>query len=71
MFTDGLVERRPTAAPATDGDGDGDQIGAGLQRLLAALRPGSADMACTTVLTDLVGEDIVQDDVALLVLRRV
>jgi phosphoserine phosphatase RsbU/P len=65
LFTDGLVERRPAA-----GQVDADQIGDGLGRLLAALRPGGADAACTTILGLLVGEDITEDDVAVLVLRR-
>jgi sigma-B regulation protein RsbU (phosphoserine phosphatase) len=65
LFTDGLVERRPAG-----GDVDGDQIGEGLSRLLGVLRPGSADAACTTILGELVGERITEDDIAVLVVRR-
>jgi serine phosphatase RsbU (regulator of sigma subunit) len=65
LFTDGLVERRPSVNAV-----DGDQIDEGLAHLRDALRPGSADTACTTVLTELVGEGITEDDIALLVLRR-
>jgi serine phosphatase RsbU (regulator of sigma subunit) len=65
LFTDGLVERRPTS-----NGGNIDQISDGLSRLLTVLRPGSADAACTTILNELVGEDITEDDIAVLVLRR-
>jgi serine phosphatase RsbU (regulator of sigma subunit) len=65
LFTDGLVERRPSVA-----DLNADQIDDGLARLAAALRPSSADTMCTTVLSELVGDDIIEDDIALLVLRR-
>jgi sigma-B regulation protein RsbU (phosphoserine phosphatase) len=64
MFTDGLVERRPVPGePVTD------QLEAGLSRLVEALRPGDADVACDAILNDLVGDDITEDDVAVLVLR--
>jgi serine phosphatase RsbU (regulator of sigma subunit) len=66
LFTDGLVERRPTRH-----DPDADQIGGGLARLLAALQPGSADTACNAILTELIGEEITEDDIAILVVRRV
>lgn len=65
LFTDGLVERRPAR-----GDLDADQIGDGLRRLLHLARPGNADTACTTVLTELVGEDVTEDDIAILIVRR-
>jgi serine phosphatase RsbU (regulator of sigma subunit) len=65
LFTDGLVERRPAA-----GQVDADQIDEGLGRLLTALQPGSADEACTTILGQLVGEKITEDDIAVLVVRR-
>ena len=65
LFTDGLVERRPP-----NGDLDADQIGDGLGRLLAVLRPGSADAACASILGELVGEEITEDDVAVLVVRQ-
>jgi serine phosphatase RsbU (regulator of sigma subunit) len=65
LFTDGLVERRPA-----DGDLDADQIGEGLSHLLSVLRPGSADDACTAILGELVGERLTEDDIAVLVVRR-
>jgi phosphoserine phosphatase RsbU/P len=65
LFTDGLVERRPT-----DNDVDTDQISDGLNRLGEVLPPGSAEVACTTILGELVGERITEDDVAVLVVRR-
>jgi phosphoserine phosphatase RsbU/P len=64
MFTDGLVERRPVP-----GEVRGDQLDAGLSRLVEALRPGDADAACDAILNDLVGDDITEDDIAVLVLR--
>jgi serine phosphatase RsbU (regulator of sigma subunit) len=65
LFTDGLVERRPTAA-----DVGADQLGQGLSRLMGALRPGDAEKACDVILDELVGDVITEDDIALLVLRR-
>ncbi|HWF42458.1 MAG TPA: GAF domain-containing SpoIIE family protein phosphatase [Acidothermaceae bacterium] len=64
MFTDGLVERRPTP-----GEREADQLGAGLSRLVEALHPGDADAACDAVLKRLVGDDVTEDDIAVLVLR--
>ena len=61
LFTDGLVERRPVR-------GDVDQLD-GLNRLIAALRPGDAEAACDALLNELVGDDITGDDIAVLVLR--
>jgi phosphoserine phosphatase RsbU/P len=65
LFTDGLVERRPAA-----GARQADQLGTGLTRLMSALRPGDADDACDAILDALVGDVITEDDIALLVLRR-
>jgi serine phosphatase RsbU (regulator of sigma subunit) len=64
MFTDGLVERRPGP-----GQFKTDQLDAGLSRLVEALRPGDADAACDAILSDLIGDDITEDDIAVLVLR--
>jgi sigma-B regulation protein RsbU (phosphoserine phosphatase) len=64
MFTDGLVERRP----APD-DVKADQLDAGLSLLIKALRPGDAEVACDAILNELVGDDITEDDIAVLVLR--
>ena len=63
LFTDGLVERRPSA-----GDLKADQLD-GLTRLVDALRPGDAETACDAILDEIVGNLITQDDIALLVLR--
>jgi putative methionine-R-sulfoxide reductase with GAF domain len=57
-YTDGLVERR--AEP----------IDRGLERLLLAVQPESAEDACTTVMGELVGRRGVLDDTALVVFRR-
>ena len=64
LFTDGLVERRPSGAEA-------DQLDDGLSRLRAALRPGDAETACDVLLNELVGDDITGDDIAVLVLRPI
>lgn len=64
FFTDGLIERRPA------GGADGDQIDEGLERLRTALRHGSADAACAAVLTELAGDEMTEDDIAVVVLRR-
>ncbi len=66
MFTDGLVERRPTPDERR-----ADQLDAGLRRLVEALRPGDADAACDAILNEMVGDDITEDDIAVLVLRPV
>ena len=63
LFTDGLVERRPTAR-----DIEADQLGQGLSRLVGALRPGDAEAACDAILDELVGDEITEDDIAVLVL---
>jgi phosphoserine phosphatase RsbU/P len=65
LFTDGLIERRPTADAA-----DADQFSGGLDRLHGALRPGDANAACTALLADLIGDDVTEDDVAVLLVRR-
>jgi sigma-B regulation protein RsbU (phosphoserine phosphatase) len=65
LFTDGLVERRPPAdAPELD------QINPGLERLSKALRCGDAETTCATLLAEIVGDDVTEDDIALLVVRR-
>jgi serine phosphatase RsbU (regulator of sigma subunit) len=57
-YTDGLVERRH------------EMIDAGLERLRAAFYAGPLESVCTTVMTELLGADVVHDDVALLTFRR-
>jgi sigma-B regulation protein RsbU (phosphoserine phosphatase) len=58
MYTDGLIERR--TAP----------IDEGLERLRSSCRAGSADEICGAIVDELVGEQGVEDDTALLVFRR-
>ena len=58
LYTDGLVERR--RAPIDDG----------LERLRSALRPGPVDDVCNEIMDELIGDDAVEDDVALLLCRR-
>jgi serine phosphatase RsbU (regulator of sigma subunit) len=65
LFTDGLVERRPTDEVTV-----ADQLTDGIERLRTALRAGDPDTACSDVLTDLLGDDVTEDDVALLIVRR-
>lgn len=65
LFTDGLVERR------TDGSTrPGVRAGAGLDRLTGSLDPSQdAEMNCRRIVAELVTQDVIEDDVALLVLR--
>jgi hypothetical protein len=66
MFTDGLVERRPAA-----GEPDVDIVGENvdlLRTVLADVR--DAESACIQVLSRLVGDHLAEDDIALLVARR-
>ena len=57
-YTDGLVERRT------------EPIDLGLERLRLAVQPESAEDACTAIMAELVGREVVLDDTALLVFRR-
>jgi serine phosphatase RsbU (regulator of sigma subunit) len=58
LYTDGLIERR--GAPLDDG----------LHRLCAAVRPGPADLVCGKVMSELLGAEQADDDVAILMLSR-
>lgn len=58
FYTDGLVERR------------GISLDVGLQRLSASVVAGPVDSVCATVMAQLVGHDVPEDDVALLAVRR-
>jgi serine phosphatase RsbU (regulator of sigma subunit) len=58
LYTDGLVERR--RAPIDDG----------LERLRSAVRPGPVDDVCNEVMDALIGGESAEDDVALLLCRR-
>lgn len=57
-YTDGLVERRHST------------LDIGLERLCAAITVGPAESVCATVMAKLIGHAPIEDDVALLVLRR-
>ena len=59
LYTDGLVERRS------------EPITAGLDRLRAALHPGTPELVCSRVLHALIGPQGPADDVALLAVRRI
>jgi serine phosphatase RsbU (regulator of sigma subunit) len=58
LYTDGLVERR------------GESIDHGLELLVATVDPESAETVCVKVMNRLVNAHIAQDDIAVLVLRR-
>jgi anti-sigma regulatory factor (Ser/Thr protein kinase)/putative methionine-R-sulfoxide reductase with GAF domain len=58
FYTDGLVERR------------GRTLDEGLRQLCEAVPSGSADTACTTLMSRLIGSQPAVDDVALLAVRR-
>jgi serine phosphatase RsbU (regulator of sigma subunit) len=57
LYTDGLVERRDRG------------VVAGLQRMVAALTPGTADATCNAAMT-LLDNKAPTDDVAVLAMRR-
>jgi serine phosphatase RsbU (regulator of sigma subunit) len=57
-YTDGLVERRHEV------------IDEGLERLRAAFYSGPLETVCSMLMTELIGSDIVHDDIALLTFRR-
>jgi serine phosphatase RsbU (regulator of sigma subunit) len=58
-YTDGLVERR------------GEPLTKGLERLQQAFVAADAESVCSTVMSSLIGSRRVEDDTALLVVRRV
>lgn len=65
LFTDGLVERRTDAATPP-----GVRAESGLDRLKAVLDPSlDAETNCRAIVAELVAQDIIDDDLALLVLR--
>lgn len=65
LFTDGLVERRPT-----EGDPD-DLIDTNIARLAQALAGvDDAEMGCIRALTEVVGDVVAEDDIAVLVAQR-
>lgn len=58
LYTDGLVERR------------GESLTVGLDRLCRSVRPGSAEAACATVMSELVGSAVAEDDTAVLMVAH-
>jgi phosphoserine phosphatase RsbU/P len=69
LFTDGLVERRAYALDPAE-PADLDQLQRGFIQLLRALRLGDADAACDNVLNNVLANDSSEDDIAMLILRR-
>lgn len=66
LFTDGLIERRPT--PETVGV---DEMGMNMERLIHSFSNAEEpEAACVRIIGDLVGDHIAEDDMALLVARR-
>jgi serine phosphatase RsbU (regulator of sigma subunit) len=66
LFTDGLIERRPTLA-----DGDRDIVAENLERLSTVFSAeDDPEMACIRILSELVGQRVAEDDIALLVAHR-
>ena len=63
LYTDGLVERRPTRVAGTT-----DTIGQNLERLADALaQDGDPEMRCIRALAEVVGDHVADDDIAILV----
>ncbi len=58
FYTDGLIERR------------GESLDVGLDRLRSAISPGAPDRVARDVMRQLVGDRVVSDDIALVVLHR-
>jgi sigma-B regulation protein RsbU (phosphoserine phosphatase) len=58
FYTDGLVERRDST------------IDAGLRKLRDSVSAASPEAVCARVMAALVGSEIVQDDIAVLTMRR-
>lgn len=65
LFTDGLVERRPRNGS------DPADLDLALERVAAALPTGDAESACTEVVAAALDDGPPEDDVALLIVRRV
>ena len=66
LYTDGLVERRPTP-----GATEHDLLQDNLDLLAKSLGAGEdAESACIHILVDVVGDHVAEDDIALLVARR-
>jgi sigma-B regulation protein RsbU (phosphoserine phosphatase) len=66
FYTDGLIERHGGATPGTDPDEER------LELVRRAFVPDdSSETACSRIIADGLGDDSVEDDVALVVVRRV
>lgn len=66
LFTDGLVERRPRAD-----DRAADMIDSNIMRLAEVLAGADdAEMGCIRGLTEVVGDVVAEDDIAILVVQR-
>jgi sigma-B regulation protein RsbU (phosphoserine phosphatase) len=65
LYTDGLIERRPTRDRALH-----DMLEENTTRLVDVLSyPGDPEMRCIRVLSEVVGDQVVEDDIAILVAR--
>jgi sigma-B regulation protein RsbU (phosphoserine phosphatase) len=58
LYSDGLIERR------------GESLDAGFTRLLDSVKPVEPELVCATVMGQLIGSSIPDDDVAVLAMRR-
>lgn len=66
LFTDGLVERRPTT-----GGSEQDLLQDNLELLAKSLQASDdAESGCIHILVDVVGDHVAEDDIALLLARR-
>lgn len=59
LYTDGLIERR------------GESLDVGIERVRSAAKAGTVDSVCRTVLEELVGSAVPEDDVAMVAVGRV
>lgn len=58
LYTDGLIERR------------NQPVDNGLAKLSKSIYPGQPESVCATVMSKFIGQEPLQDDIALLILRR-
>lgn len=65
MFTDGLIERRPPPEPWDD-----DQLAEGTRALVGCFTAADAERSCDTIMGTVLPTSWVEDDVAVLVVRR-
>jgi sigma-B regulation protein RsbU (phosphoserine phosphatase) len=67
FYTDGLVERRRKSGPPTDPDPDVERLELVRRAFVAG---DNAETACSRIIAQGLGDDSVEDDVALFVVRR-